>query len=233
VKYDLVCGQGRIEAFLALGETMIPAIIVDAPKEERFLMSLIENIARRPPGDNDIVREIRALRDRQYTNKQISDKLGLHFTYIFEIVRLLDHGELDLIRAVEAGRIPLTVAATIAKGDDKEVQRVLAEAYESGELRGEKLLRVRRFINQRYTKLRSTRTNIRSRKSLSVDSLVREYEEHAKQQKDLVVRARVVHERFVVIVTGVKKLMADENFVTLLRAENLHALPEILLDSMK
>jgi ParB family chromosome partitioning protein len=233
VKYDLVCGQGRIEAFLALGETTIPAIIIDAPKEERFLMSLIENIARRAPGDNDIVREIRALRDRQYTSKQISDKLGLHFTYIFEIVRLLDHGELDLIRAVEAGRIPLTVAATIAKGDDKEVQRVLAEAYESGELRGEKLLKVRRFINQRYTKLRSTRTNKRSRKSLSVDSLVREYQEHTRQQKDLVVRARVVHERFLVIVTGMKKLMADEHFVTLLRAENLHSLPEILLNAMK
>lgn len=233
LKYDLVCGQGRIEAFLALGETTIPAIIVDAPKEERFLMSLIENIARRPPGDNDIIREIRSLRDRKYTSQQISDKLGLHFTYIFEIIRLLDHGELDLIRAVEAGRIPLTVAATIAKGDDKEVQRVLAEAYESGELRGEKLHRVRRFINQRYTKLRSTRANKRSRRKLSVDSLVREYEEHTKQQKDLVVRARVVRERFIVIVTGMKKLMEDEHFVTLLRAEQMHSLPEVILNSMK
>lgn len=232
-KYDLVCGQGRIEALLALGETVIPAIIVDAPKEERYLMSLIENIARRPPGDNDLIREIRSLRERNYTTKQISEKLGLHFTYVFEIIRLLDHGELDLIRAVEAGRIPLTVAASIAKGDDKEVQRILAEAYESGELRGERLLKVRRFINQRYTKLRPTRENRRPRTKLSVDSLVREYQEHTKQQKDLVVRARVVHERFLVIATSMKKLLADEHFVTLLRAEQLQAIPEILLNSMK
>ena len=61
-RYDLVCGQGRIEALLALGETTVPAIIVDAPREEQFLMSLVENIARRPPGEHDIVREIRALR---------------------------------------------------------------------------------------------------------------------------------------------------------------------------
>lgn len=232
-KYDLVCGQGRIEAFLALGETVIPAIIVNAPKEERYLMSLIENIARRPPGDSDLIREIRSLRERNYTSKQISEKLGLHFTYVFEIIRLLDHGELDLIRAVEAGRIPLTVAASIAKGDDKEVQRVLAEAYESGELRGERLLKVRRFINQRYTKLRPTRANRRPRTKLSVDSLVREYQEHTKQQKDLVVRARVVHERFLVIITSMKKLLEDEHFVTLLRAEQLQAVPEILLNSMK
>jgi len=163
VRYDLVCGQGRIEAFIALGETTIPALIVDAPREERFLMSLVENIARRPPGENDIVREIRALRDRKYSSKEIAAKLGLHFTYISEIIRLLEHGEIDLIRAVEAGRIPLTVATSIAKGDDKEIQKVLADAYESGELRGEKLLRVRRLINQRYTKLRGKRPDKRPR----------------------------------------------------------------------
>lgn len=38
-----------MEAFLALGETTIPAVIVDATNEERQLMSLVENIARRPP----------------------------------------------------------------------------------------------------------------------------------------------------------------------------------------
>ena len=45
--YRLVCGQGRMEAYLALGETRIPAIIVDANEIERLLRSIIENIARR------------------------------------------------------------------------------------------------------------------------------------------------------------------------------------------
>jgi ParB family chromosome partitioning protein len=52
-QFDLVCGQGRIEAFLALGETTIPAIIAEAPREHQFLMSLLENIARRPPSNRD------------------------------------------------------------------------------------------------------------------------------------------------------------------------------------
>ncbi|MGC1782075.1 MAG: plasmid partitioning protein RepB C-terminal domain-containing protein [Acidobacteriaceae bacterium] len=232
-QYDLVCGQGRIEAFLALGETKIPAIIVDAPKEERFLMSLVENIARRPPGENDIVREIRTLRDRKYSSREIAVKLGLHFTYICEIIRLLEHGELDLIRAVEAGRIPITVAATIAKGDSDEIQRVLAAGYESGEIRGEKLLRVRRIISQRYTKVRRTQSGKQSQRKLSVDSLVREYQRHTQQQRDLITRARAVHERFLVLRTGMKTLLADEDFATLLRAENLHILPEILNTSAK
>jgi ParB family chromosome partitioning protein len=233
IRYDLVCGQGRIEAFIALGEINIPALIVDAPKEERFLMSLIENIARRPPGENDIVREIRALRDRKYSSKDIAAKLGLHFTYISEIVRLLEHGEIDLIRAVEAGRIPLTVATSIAKGDDKETQRVLADAYESGELRGEKLLRVRRIINQRYRKLRGQRAEKQPRKNISVDSLVREYQEHTRQQRELVARARTVHERLLILVTSMSRLLADEHFATLLRAENMDTLPAILITSTR
>jgi ParB family chromosome partitioning protein len=230
-RYDLVCGQGRIEALLALGETIVPAIIVDAPKEEQFLMSLVENIARRPPGENDIVREIRALRGRDYTSRQIAAKLGLHFTYISEIIRLLEHDEIDLIRAVEAGRIPLTVAATIAKGDDKEIQRVLAEAYESGELRGQRLLRVRRIINARYGRSRGKKSAKRPAKELSVDNLVREYQEHTRHQQELVARARAVHERLLVLVTSVTRLLADEHFATLLRAENMDALPAVLVTS--
>ena len=37
--YRLVCGQGRMEAYVALGETHIPAIVVDASEAERLLRS--------------------------------------------------------------------------------------------------------------------------------------------------------------------------------------------------
>jgi ParB family chromosome partitioning protein len=33
-QYKLVCGEGRIEAFRALGRTDIPAILIDATAEE-------------------------------------------------------------------------------------------------------------------------------------------------------------------------------------------------------
>src|SRR5690349_578196 len=47
VRYDLVCGQGRLEAFVALGQSEVPAMVVDANKDDLFLMSLAENCARR------------------------------------------------------------------------------------------------------------------------------------------------------------------------------------------
>ena len=40
--YDLVCGQGRLEAFIALGQSEIPAIVKDASREDCFLMGLVD-----------------------------------------------------------------------------------------------------------------------------------------------------------------------------------------------
>src|ERR1700694_2681855 len=45
--YDLVCGQGRLEALMALGQTEIPAIVIEASREDCFVMSLVENLAWR------------------------------------------------------------------------------------------------------------------------------------------------------------------------------------------
>ncbi len=64
-KYDLVCGQGRMEAFIALGHLEIPAIVVEITKEERLIRSLVENIARRYPSTMDLIREIERLRGRR------------------------------------------------------------------------------------------------------------------------------------------------------------------------
>src|ERR1043166_8146805 len=47
--YDLACGEGRLEAYIALGQTEIPAIVTEATREEGYLMGLVENVGRRPP----------------------------------------------------------------------------------------------------------------------------------------------------------------------------------------
>ena len=46
-RYDLVCGQGRLESVRDLGETMIAAIINDAPEDERYLTQQQRALVRR------------------------------------------------------------------------------------------------------------------------------------------------------------------------------------------
>ena len=53
--YDLVCGQGRLEAFKILGQKEIPAIVINVSKEDRLIMSLVENLARKTPNSIELL----------------------------------------------------------------------------------------------------------------------------------------------------------------------------------
>lgn len=46
-EYDLVCGQGRLEAYVANNQEFIPAVVIDVDEEDALIMSLVENIARK------------------------------------------------------------------------------------------------------------------------------------------------------------------------------------------
>ena len=226
-RYDLVCGQGRMEACLALGGTTVPAVVIDVPRERQFLMSLIENIARRPPSNGDLFREIRNLRSRNYKAQEIGEKLGLKPTYIFGIVHLLEHGEAALIRAVEGRQLPLNVAMEISRGNDQELQRALSEAYQNGELRGSKLTRARRIIARRLSKHKGE-TGEQAQHRVTGASLVREYQHHVRERKKLIGKAQFTKERLLMLISAVRSLVGDDHFVALVRAEQLADMPEQL-----
>src|SRR3954469_13299872 len=147
--YDLVCGQGRHEAFLALGESEIPAVVIDASHEDCFVMSLVENLARRQHSPLELMRRIGDLRKRGYTIPQIASKTDFSDEYVYAICYLLEHAEQRLLAAVERGLIPPTVAMEIARAKDGDVQQALAEAYERKAIPGRQVLAIRRIIEQR------------------------------------------------------------------------------------
>ncbi len=129
-EYNLVCGQGRLEAFIALGQSEIPAIVIEASEEDCYVMSLVENLARRHPGSLELMREIGALKERGYNNTEIAAKIDFTPDYIAAICYLLEHGEERLLAAVEQGVMPANIAMEIARAPDHDVQQALAEAYE-------------------------------------------------------------------------------------------------------
>ena len=229
-QYDLVCGQGRLEAFLALGQSTIPAIVINASREDQYLMSLIENIARKPPSQLSLLSETKSLRERGYSVDEIAIKLGLASRYIATVVMLLGNGETELIRQVERGTMPLTVATEIANGTSSDVQRALTEAYEAGDLRGAKLKAVRSLIRRRLSKPTNDRNQKPPKSPLTGHDVAKEYLEHTRIQRTLVKRAMVVKERLALVAAACRQLFGDPNFVTVLRAENLSLISEKLLE---
>src|SRR3954465_13497991 len=158
-RYELVCGQGRLEAYQALGQQLIPALVVDADTEDCMVMSLVENLARRQHRAIDLLHDIEGLKKRGYNETAIAHKTGLTIEYVRAVLRLLKHGEHRLLRAVEAGQIPVSVALDIAAASDSETQLILQQAYEKKLLRGHKLIAARRLVEQRQRRGKGLRIN--------------------------------------------------------------------------
>ncbi len=227
--YDLVCGQGRIEAFTALGHKEIPAIIVEIAKEERLLRSLVENIARRYSSPVDLIREIERLKALHYTVADIAMKLDVSESMVNGLIALKRAGEERLLEAALSGKVPLWVAIDIAKTDTVEMQRELLKAYESKELNHVSIRTVKRLIEQRRLAGKSRVGAGRVRKGkTSAESLVNAYRRETQRQKLLVKKAKICDGRLVFVVTAFNKLLGDEHFVTLLRAEALAKMPKYL-----
>lgn len=230
--YEVVCGQGRLEAYISLGESQIPAIVVDVSEEDRLLRSVVENVARRQHRPLELLHDIGELKKRGYSDTEIAKKTGLSYQYVHAVRGLLEQGEERLLVAVESGQIPLSIAIEIASADPDGAQEALAKAYEQGLLRGKKLLAAKRVIEQRQRRGKAHR-RIASRRGgqrMSSEKLVRAYEKEADRQRLLIKRAEITQNRLLFVIAAVRSLLADENFVTLLRAEGLETMPRPLAE---
>ena len=227
--YDLVCGQGRLEAFIALGQKEIPAIIVDADEEDCFVMSLVENLARRNHSSVELMSEIGMLKKRGYSVADIAVKTDFTPEYIYAICFLLENGEERLLNGVERGVIPHTVAMEIAKAKDGDVQAALAEAYEAKALPGNQLVAIRRIIEIRKTSGKGMRLGRQpgshGRSRATADLLVRAFRKETEKQQVLVKKAALAQSRLIFIINALRRLLNDDHFVTLLRAEAIQTMP--------
>lgn len=234
--YDLVCGQGRLEAFVALNQEKIPAVVIDASEEECFVMSLVENMARRQHSPLELIRQIGILRQRGYSPREIATKTDFSEEYISALCYLLDHGEERLLTAMERGIVPPSMAMEIARAKDADVQRALTDAYEQKALPGKQVLAIRRIVEQRNRlgkHVHGLATPQHARKKVTADILIRSYRKETEKQKLMVKKATLAQSRLLFVVNALKRLLADEHFVTLLRAESMHTLPGPLAERLE
>lgn len=231
--FDLVCGQGRLEAFTELGQTEIPAVVINASVEDCFVMSLVENVARRQRSSLELVREIGALRERGHSQSEIAAKTDFSEEYVHAICYLLDHGEERLLAGMERGTISAKIAMEISRAHDSDVQKALAEAYEQKTIPGNQLLAIRHIVEQRNLSgktIHSVGTRGQARKKPTANDLVHAYRKETDRQKLLVKTATLTQSRLLFVVNGLRRLLADENFVNLLRAESMGTLPRPLAE---
>jgi ParB family transcriptional regulator, chromosome partitioning protein len=231
-RFDLVCGEGRLEAFRMLGEREIPAVVIDAAEDDCLIMSLVENIARRQHRPIDLMNEVGTLHRRGYTDGQIAQKIGCTASWVNMVVQLIERGEERLLSAVETGLIPISLAVEIARAETTDAQNTLFDAFEAGKLKGKKISQVRRLLDQRMRRAKGVGHAALGRKTpskrMSPADLMRLYQGEAEKQRILVKKSDFTQARLLFLVEALKDLMSDEGFTTLLRAEGLTTLPRVL-----
>lgn len=223
--YRLVCGQGRLEACKMLGYEEVPALIVSADEEDCLVSSLVENCARRQHRALDLLREIGAMRERGFAVTEIARKTGLSYEYVNGVTRLLAQGEERLLRAVESGTIPISVAVDIADAEDAEVQKALQSAYDDKLLRGRRLIAARRLIEVRRRRGKGLRNEPRLKKPISSQALVRAFEEDTQRKRDMVRRCELAKARLSLVTEALRSLIDDDAFFAILEEEDLSTVP--------
>jgi ParB family transcriptional regulator, chromosome partitioning protein len=219
--FELACGEGRLNSFLALGQTEIPAVVTDGSSEDCVLMGLVENFARRRHTPLELVQDIGRLA-KTYRTAEIAAKLDLSAEYVKAICYLLKHGEERLLSAVDRGVVPPTLAVEIAKAKTPRLQGALLERYVSDRYTTSQITMMRRLVEQRARKA--------SKKGAcdeTVDPalLVRVYRREMDRQRGVARAAELTQARLLFVVNALKTLFGERMFVTLARKAGLDKMP--------
>jgi ParB family chromosome partitioning protein len=232
-RFDLVCGQGRIEAFQSLGWSEIPAFVVDADEKQCLMLSVVENVARRHHRPIDQMREIGELRARGHTDKHIAEMIGVSPSWVNMICSLLDNGEERLLDAVERELIDLNTAINISRGSNADIQNFLLGEYEKG-LRGKKLIRLRQLVEQRMSRRKHASSELLGKRRTrtpraSPEELRRLYKEETERERQLAAKAKVADRSVTCAVVTMRELLANQAFRKLFLVEKLHSvMPKVL-----
>ncbi len=228
-KYELVCGEGRCIAYKRLGRSKIEGEIISCDRKRAYLISLVENIARVPPGTMWFAREMKRMHDAGMSYKQISRITGKCETYVVDYVGLVEKGEERLIKGVETGVFPISFATKVAASTDAGIQNVLMDAFDSGLINSTNLRHVRSLLESRRRK-RSPDVTERTRRPTesfpyTIVQLKRDIVRVTREKEKFVREMSQKENRLFFLLESVSALRAVPAFMELLHAENLADFP--------
>lgn len=227
--YELVCGQGRIEAYKQIGKTEIPSLLVDVERSSALIMSIAENTTRNSPPPIWFANVVKGLHDSGMTIADISDILGRSTDSVRIYLKLASEGEEILLDAVERGRISISAAFQIAKTPNSGLQKLLLEGVETGLLSKVDIPIVRRMIDNRrrfgkkYFRIApSSKSN-----SYTVDQLRKEIKQTLVKQEEFIQKSRKTEYRLMLLSEEFQRLQNDADWQHLVVSEGMIDFPKL------
>jgi ParB family transcriptional regulator, chromosome partitioning protein len=187
--------------------------------------------ARRDP--LELFRQFRALRLRGYSAvRAVNESNQFSKSYRFRVFYLLEHGDPCLVVEVERGTIPLTAATHIARATLPELQRILTDGYISGTVSQRQIIAIQQIID-RHERAKPVLSPLGAPQKASrttVASMMHHFESETFAQKLVLEKARLAQSHLQAIVGALRRLIAEEPFVALLRTEGILTMPNWLAE---
>jgi ParB family transcriptional regulator, chromosome partitioning protein len=200
-------------------------------------MSRPADRVRRSRKSLQLLRKLRALKDRGYSAVQAVEQLdSCCKAYRFRIFYFLKHADRRLIEQVEQGRIPFTVAIRIADARTPEMQKMLADGYKAGTLKGPQINLIWQSIDdhEKENAASSLQSSFPKRsRRVAADVLIRHFRKETDRQKLVMRKAKLAQSRLAFITKALKQLFSEERFVALLATEGVHTMPNWLTERIK
>lgn len=229
--YELVCGQGRYLAYKSLENNEIPAEVINCTAKDAYLFSLVENIARVPPGTMWFAREVKRLKDSGFTYEEISKITGKCANYLRAYICLVEKGEDRLIKGVEDGLFPITFATKVAQANAKAVQNILMDAFDCNIVNSKNFPTVKKIIDLRMSNGESLGEKSGGRSPIPEDYTIKQLKSDinkmTKEKEAFVNEAEVKENRLLSLLYGMHSIWKDSKVIELIKSENIDPVPKL------
>ncbi len=229
--YELVCGEGRFIAYKKLNQPEIPAEIINCDRKQALLFSLVENIARVPPGTMWFAYEVKRMHDTGFSIDQLCKITGNPDTYIRDYIRLVEQGEERLIRGVDNGLFSMSFARLVARSDNASIQNILMDAFDKGVVNSSNFVTVRNIITARMNRGKRTSRKPSNPKSQSSEYSVKQLKvditKITEEKESFVNETALKENRLLSLLDELNNLLKQDEFTELVTAEGLGPIPQL------
>jgi ParB family chromosome partitioning protein len=229
--YELVCGQGRYLAYKALGHDEIPAEVINCTAKNAYLYSLVENIARVPPGTMWFAREVKRMKDSGMRYEDIKKITGKSESYLREYIFLVEHGEERLIKGVEDGLFPISFATKVAHASTAKIQNILMDAFDCNIVNSRNFPTVKKIINRRMTQSESVNKKAGGPSPLgqnyTIDQLKNDINKVTREKESFVNEAEIKENRLLSLLYGLHMLWKDNTLIERVKSEDIGPIPKL------
>jgi ParB family chromosome partitioning protein len=230
-RYQLICGEGRLQVHIELQKELIKAEIVDVDLATAHIMSLGENMTKTPPKPIEYAYSLLEMYDKGTQIADLERITGQTAQYIKGYINLVRGGEERLIKGVETGLFPLDFAMRVAESSDGAVQHVLMDAFDKKFITAKHVDSVRKILVERTRHGKGLKASndqpAGMREGYTVDDLKRDIQRITREKEKFVYAVESKETRLVRLHEGLKRIRGDEIIMNLLRHRKLDGLPSL------